>query len=106
MVRGIRWCARFAREPPAIHQHTSGVPKALVIEIEASNPRAFAVSMIRTRSGEELVELSAGGIALNLAVPLAPVMLHEPVAKFRELLGRELPDLLLNGLDFRHVVRF
>src|SRR3954449_3349944 len=36
------WCVvsggalACAREPPAIHQHTSGVPKALVIEIEPS----------------------------------------------------------------------
>src|SRR4051794_5702714 len=36
MVRDIRWCARFSREPPAIHRHTSGALKALVIEIEAS----------------------------------------------------------------------
>src|SRR3954451_23261496 len=31
MVRGIRWCARFAREPPANHQHTSGVRNGSVM---------------------------------------------------------------------------
>ena len=48
MARGIRWCARFAREPPAIRQHTSGVPKALVIEVEAT-PTSAADFQVQSR---------------------------------------------------------
>src|SRR5258706_15458742 len=107
MVRGIRWCVACAREPPAIHRHTSGVPKALVIEIEAS-PTSAADSRCKAPSSgfgrDWLVRREIGPAAKAarnrsrppLAAPRSPLAVKRSVCRvlLRGLL-RLRDDLLL-----------
>ena len=50
----------------------------------------------------QAIQLSGFRVTLDLAIPLIPVLLEEPVPQLRKLIRAEFRDLLLKLFDFCH----
>ena len=50
----------------------------------------------------KVVKLPGPNVALELAVPIGPVVFQKPGTELRQLLGGERPDFLLDLLDVAH----
>lgn len=68
----------------------------------ASNVATLAGAMIGQRVLQKLAQLAGSGVPLDLKIPLLSVPLQQPVAKLRNLFGRQLLDLFLKRLNSGH----